>query len=131
MKKVHAAVIAALLFAGILSARLTGYSQPAASACSTQREMRNVGGLKFEIRRVDCDTLAKDASVSVLVVADGKEKTEIFKYEPDERNPLPVISMTPGHHILISVPSVASIYTKADNWQGTTIEYNIGAIYYK
>jgi hypothetical protein len=131
MKKVGAAVIAALFFAGILSARLTSHSQPAVSPCSTQSEMRNVGGLKFEIRRVDCDTFAKDASVSVLVVTAGKDRTEIFKYEPDERNPLPVISITPDRHILISVPSVASIYSKADNWHGTTIEYNIGAVYYR
>lgn len=131
MKKVGVAAITTLLFAGILSANLTGHSQPAASACSTQSETRNVSGLKFEIRRVDCDTFAKDASVSVLVVTDGKEKTEIFKYEPDERNPLPVISMTPDHHILISVPSVASIYSKAANWRGTAIEYSIGAVYYR
>ena len=59
------------------------------------------------------------------------EKTEIFKYEPDERNPLPVISMTPDHRIVISVASVASIYFKVEDWRGTPVEYNIGVVYYK
>lgn len=131
MKNLGAVAMTALLVVGMLTVGLACYSQPAAAACSIQSEMRNVSGFKFEIRRADCDNIAKDASVSVFVVTSSNEKTEIFKYEPDERNPLPVISMTAGHHILISIPSVASIYSKAEDWQGTTIDYVIGAVYYK
>src|SRR5437870_5556751 len=61
-------------------------------ACMTEvlNRISDLGGLDFEISETDCDTFAKDASISVLVSQSGRtKKSLLFKYDPSGVAPLP------------------------------------------
>src|SRR5215472_4432436 len=61
-------------------------------ACVTEtRSTISVAGLDFQIEETDCDTLAKDASISVYGFNEaGREKTLLFRYGPASYHlPLP------------------------------------------
>jgi hypothetical protein len=51
----------------------------------------------------------------------------IFKYDPNERSPILDLALV-GNHLQIAIPSVASIYFKAQKWQGLIIDYDIGSV---
>jgi hypothetical protein len=106
---------------------------PAATAyCTVQNEadLPDISGLYFQLTRMTCDTLAKDISVSLVVSRNRTDTSDvIFKYWPNERSPIPTLALA-GNHLHIVAPSVASIYYKAQQWQGLTIDYDIGSVVY-
>ena len=98
---------------------------------TTEREIDSIPGLYFDVIRTSCDTLAKVESITVrLAKTKSSRKIAVFKYDPDERGPLPSIKQEPGQAIEISIPSVSSIYFRADSWEGTQIQYHIGSVRY-
>jgi hypothetical protein len=100
-------------------------------ACITEtRSTIAVGGLHFQIEETDCDTLAKDASISVYELShDRPQKTLPFKYGPAYYDlPVPVVEMQGPRTIRITVPIVSDIVFQRSEWVGYSIEYNIGHI---
>ncbi len=106
---------------------------PAATAFCTiqnERDLPDLSGLHFRLTRMSCDTLAKDTSVSLIVSRTRTDKGDvIFKYDPNERSPTPTVALADSH-LRIAVPSVSSIYFKALQWEGLTIDYDIGSVLY-
>jgi hypothetical protein len=101
--------------------------------CNTEiyRELYDMSGFDFEISETDCDTLAKDASVSVLVSRHGETtKTLLFKYDPIYYLPLPSITLPDQRTIKISVPKVSSLFFERSSWNGLAITYDIDVNYY-
>jgi hypothetical protein len=110
--------------------------------CMTEelKTIANLSGMKVEVIYTNCDTLAKEDSVSVYVskAHDGGEswfarwsnqRTLIFSYVPGRSN-TPSIKLSGDERILISIPDVSSIYFQGRKWRNMSIEYNIGRIYY-
>jgi hypothetical protein len=102
-------------------------------ACiSTQVSSISVAGLRFQVEDLNCDTIAKDESVSVYGFADrGRGRTLLFKYDPGSY-PLPptTIQVPDPQTIVIAVPSVSSVFFQLDSWNNHSIRYNIGHVYY-
>jgi hypothetical protein len=53
----------------------------------------------------------------------------IFKYDPNDRSPIPTLALA-GNHLHIAVPSVSGIYFEAQRWQELSIDYDIGSVLY-
>jgi hypothetical protein len=106
---------------------------PAATVfCMVQKEadLPDISGLHFQLTRTSCDTFGNDASVSLVVSGNPADKGDvIFKYDPNERSPVPTLALA-GNHLQIAVPSVSSIYFKAQKWRGLSIDYEIGSVLY-
>ncbi len=103
------------------------------NACiSTTRSRLSVAGLEFKVEETDCDTLAKDASISVYGLDDpGRGRTLLFKYGPESYDlPLPSIEVRDQQTIVIAVPRVSDVDFQLDTWNNHSIRYDIGHIYY-
>ena len=95
----------------------------------SEAEIPEVAGLHFQLLRTSCDTLAKDISISLLVSSNGTDKGDvIFKYWPYSVNSVPEIVALPGNRILITITYVESIYYQAFQWDGISIDYDIGTV---
>jgi hypothetical protein len=110
--------------------------------CMTEKlkTIPDLSDMNFEIIYTNCDTLAKEDSVSICVSrALGKEasfferwfnkKTLIFKYVPG-RSDTPSIKVSDNGRILISIPNISSIYVQSREWRHVSIEYAIGHVEY-
>jgi hypothetical protein len=106
---------------------------PAATAfCMVQKEadLPDISGLHFQLTRMSCDTFGNDVSVSLVVSKNPRDMRDvIFTYDPNARSPIPTVALT-GNHMQIAVPSVASIYFKAQKWRGLSIDYDIRSVLY-
>jgi hypothetical protein len=103
-------------------------------ACITESKQKisDLSGLDFEISETDCDTLAKDASMSVVVAKHGdREKTLLFKFMPVYGVPLPNIAVDAQRStILISVPEIEDIFSRQKRWRDLAIKDDIGTVHY-
>jgi len=93
-------------------------------------KMLNISGHNFEISETNCDFIAKEDHINVLASKPGQTKqTPIFVYSPG-RDPMPVIRSTGPHSIRISIADISSEILRMNNWEGLSIEYDIGEITY-
>jgi hypothetical protein len=129
---IAAALGCLILLCGYVFLAVVGIA-PTPSTCLNRREADFLTdtGIHIRVTRRSCDTLAKEDLISVLIFRNERDdKDVIFKYDPDERNPLPTVSSGADQTILISVPSVSTIYTQSSRWHGMTIKYEIGSVVY-
>jgi hypothetical protein len=98
-------------------------------ACVTETRSRiSIAGLDFQVEETDCDTLAKDASVSVYGLSSERpRKTLLFKYGPG-LDVLPSVNVLDGSRLQISAPSVVDVTFQAHMWMNHSIEYQIGQV---
>ena len=88
-------------------------------------------GFYFVISETGCDSLAKDAAVTVFASRTGRKgRTPLFKYDPAELDSSPEITAIDQNTILISIPRVSSIFFRKYDWNGVSIRYDIGAVDY-
>ena len=109
---------------------------PRPDTCSTQTKerIRNLFGFDFEIEETRCDTLVKDAAVSVFITKFGENKNAlIFKYDPiPEYNGLNYSAILPSVRfsetgvILISISKVNTVLFTRESWEGLVINYSVG-----
>lgn len=87
----------------------------------------NLSGLDFDITAIECDTLAKTASINIFVAHGGtNDQTLIFKFDPvdDSRYVLPTITVS-NKDIVISIERIGSIYSPQEKWHDYQIKYMI------
>jgi len=97
---------------------------------TTLARANNLSGIDFEVRGVDCDTIAKDYLIWVLASEAGhRRKTVLFTYEPLRDDDVPTIEIV-GRRILISIAAVDDVGVQLRSWHDMQIEYRIGAITY-
>jgi hypothetical protein len=97
----------------------------------THKKVSGLSGFDFEISETDCSTLGEDASISVFAVKSGEtKKVLLFKYGPAGGDPMPVIIPVDQHTIQISVSRISDLIFRRDNWEGLSINYNIGIVDY-
>jgi hypothetical protein len=105
-------------------------------ACITSEPEKvfGVSGYDFDISETDCDTLAKDAAISVFAAKSGHaKKTLVFKYDPGDSSQdgtWPVIASVDGRTVRISVDRVSSLFLRREELDGLAIDYRIGKIEY-
>jgi hypothetical protein len=103
--------------------------RPGDCLTETLGKISDRSGLDFEISETDCDTLAKDASVSVFASKHGRTREVLlFKYDPGNAEPMPVIASVGQYTIEISVPNISSVFFRRNHWDGLSVHYNIGSI---
>jgi hypothetical protein len=81
-------------------------------SCTTEVRARVAGisGFDFEINETDCDTLAKDASISVFASRTGRaKKTLLLKYGPAGVEELPVIRSIGSHEVQVFIPKISDL----------------------
>lgn len=114
-------------------------ADPNTWACSSETRMTlpDISGGEFEVIYTNCDTVAKDESISVYVSARSwvakllAKKTLLFRYDPAISNsPLPSIKPSGQNRILISIPRVSSISFQSRKWGAIEVDYEIGKIDY-
>jgi hypothetical protein len=106
---------------------------PTPHTCITEIHKRffDVSGFDFEISETDCSTLGEDASISVFASKSGQtKKTLLLKYGPAGVDPLPVITSVDQHTVQISVSRISDLLFHLDNWEGLSVNYNIGVVDY-
>jgi hypothetical protein len=104
---------------------------PGSDYCLTETlgKISDRSGVDFEISETDCDTLAKDASVSVFASKHGRTREVLlFKYDPGGVEPIPVITSVGQHAVEISVRSISSVFFRRNYWDGLSVHYDIGSI---
>ena len=104
-----------------------------AHICITEHIGRipNRSGFDFEISETDCDTLAKDAAISIFASKVGQtRRTLLFKYDPAGVNPYPAITSIDRHSIQVTVPRVSEVIFQRNDLEGLSVTYDIGAIDY-
>ncbi len=116
----------------------------ASTACTSEAEtvIPDLDGVGVEVTYTNCDTLAKDESISVYLSRSANKKDSwfarwrnhralVFRYDPGRYdNPLPSITRPSLSTILISVPEVSSIMYQSRKWQDVSVGYQIGKVYY-
>lgn len=113
------------------------------NACTEEvLKVTEVPGIRFVIERSNCDLLAKDETVSVYatktpespfskMVNRVRKPVPLFRYDPgSEDNPLPSVTMFGPDQILIKIASVSSVAIQDRTWQGKSVSYEIGKVYY-
>jgi hypothetical protein len=106
----------------------------------TESELKDLSGMDFQIQYTNCDTLAKDESMSVYVSDSGtnsslfhwpSKKYLLFRYDPwNSEEHLPGISISPQKEIMISIPRVSSVMVENRQWKDRNVRYEIGYIQY-
>jgi hypothetical protein len=132
-KKYSWASLIILSFAALVCGLLLLRRSAINANCIVQNEaeLPDVAEFHFQLIRTSCDSFGNSISISVLIEEKGVDKKGvIFKYWPDQRNPIPTITGLPGNRLQISIPSVASIYFQSYKWKETAIEYDIGSVLY-
>jgi hypothetical protein len=113
------------------------------SACAEEvLKITETHGIRFVIERSSCDIVAKDESISVYatktpesqfgrMVKRLRKPAPLFRYDPGaEDTPLPSITMSGPDQIRIKIASVSSIASQDRAWEGKSVYYDIGKIYY-
>ena len=113
-------------------------------SASCQEETIYVASLAHEDVRVvytNCDTLAKDESISVYLLAHGATRlpslvqwfstNTLVKYDPAVQDRGPTIKDTADGALSITVPRVSSVILQESSWQKRPIQYSIGQIDYR
>ena len=103
-------VVCALLVMGLayLAFERRGYILGACED-AIDRRVTLAKGLRLKVVRTDCDTLAKQSVINVVVIDRPFDQgTTILSYDPDERMPDPIIILTDKGSIEIGVLSTAS-----------------------
>ena len=97
----------------------------------THKKISDLSGFDFEVSETDCSTLGEDASISVFASKPGQtKKMLLFKYGPASAEPMPVITSVGQHAVEISVSRISDLIFRRDDWEGLTVNYNIGIIDY-
>lgn len=97
----------------------------------TRKQISGVSGFDFEISETNCDTLAKDASISVFASISGQTKRVLlFKYGPAYIDLMPVITPVDKHTVQISIPEISDLIFRRDKLKDLTIRYKIDIIDY-
>jgi hypothetical protein len=103
-----------------------------AGACLTTPLQRfsNVAGFTFDVSYKNCDLIAKEEWIAVLV-SRGRftHKTLLLEYVPS-RHELPVIAAVGANSVRISVARISSLSFRRDQWQQLSIKYDFGVIDY-
>ena len=106
----------------------------AETACITETRKRisDLTGFDFEVSETDCDTLAKDAAISVFVSKAGhRRKALLIKYVPSSYlSALPSIRQTGGETFDITIEKVADIFCYTRTWKNLHFNYAINVIEY-
>lgn len=101
---------------------------PFTCTAEARERFANVSGFDFEVSETDCDTVAKDASISVQ---DGPhEQNSALKYGPTGVNALPVITSVGPHEVQISIPRISDLIFRRDKLADLSVTYRIGVIEY-
>ena len=128
------------LAATYISLRPFGDSNACISEAKTN--IPDLGGVGVDVFYTNCDTLAKDESISVYFSRSAVKKDSwfarwrnqralVFRYDPGRYDdPLPSITRPSLSTILISVPEVSSILYQSQKWQDVSVGYQIGKVYY-
>jgi hypothetical protein len=106
---------------------------PTANFCITEVRGRisGVSGFDFEIIETNCDTLAKDVSISVFASRPGRpKKVLLFEFDPAYDDLMPVITLVDQHTVRISIPRISSLILRREKLKGLTVIYQIGVIDY-
>ncbi|MEZ5785258.1 MAG: hypothetical protein R3D62_01940 [Xanthobacteraceae bacterium] len=117
---------------GVCAALLAScYGYMRAITCHTEsdRTIRDLSGLDFDIATTYCSTLVKTEHTKVYVSEKGRRDPKlIFEYDPIYWQRLPSISVPTTDRILITVPAVSSVVSRRHRWRGMWIDYDIGKI---
>jgi hypothetical protein len=104
---------------------------PFTSTTEVRESVTGISGFDFDIGETDCDTLAKDASISVFASrTGGAKKTLVFKCGPEGVADLPVITSVRQHEVQISVARISDLMFRLDHFPGVAIAYKIDVIEY-
>jgi hypothetical protein len=142
MKRSGIYFVAALLF--IAAAFLTIRFAVPRFTCQAEERLRidDPAGFRLEVEYKNCDTLAKEESISVYATKVASEssglfsrwrdqRTLLFRYDPGRwDSPLPSITRPSQSEILISVPEVSSIGYQNREWEKMSVNYAIGRVDY-
>jgi hypothetical protein len=131
----------AVLSVGYVFLRLVGVSEPNACLSEQRITIPDLSGTKVKVEVVytNCDTLAKDESISVYLRAKRESwvakwwnhRALVFRYDSGRSdNPLPSITRPSDSTILISIPEVSSVTHQSRNWENISIAYNLGRVDY-
>lgn len=113
------------------------------NACTNEvLRTAEISGVRFDIERSYCDLFAKDESVSVYATTVRESTLRkalgwfrhgelLFRYDPgNDNNPLPTVTSPTQADIRIAVPLVSSVIVQRRKWDGKSVSYDIGKIYY-
>jgi len=93
--------------------------------------VKNLHRIDFEITETNCDLLAKDDMMRVLVSRAGDQhKISILEFDPLNWAPLPDFSVSDNGEITVRVEFVGEIVHQESEWNGRPIHYQIGRIEY-
>jgi|SRR5580704_2625742 hypothetical protein len=134
------ACVAAVLGGGYVVLRLVGVVEPNACISEQRMSIPDLSGTKVEVVYTNCDTLAKDESISIYLSRAKREswfakwwdhRVLVFRYDPGRSDsPLPSITRASDSSILISIPEVSSVAHQSRNWENISIAYNLGKVDY-
>ena len=95
----------------------------------TRGRISGVSGFDFEISETDCDTLAKDAAISIFASRPGQaRKVLLFKFDPAYDDLMPVITSVDQHTVQISIPRISSLFLRREKLKDLFIIYKIDLI---
>lgn len=103
-------------------------------SCTTEVRGRaaSISGFDFEISETDCDTLAKDASISVFASRMGhSKKTLLLEYSPAGVDELPVITSVGLHEVQIFIPKISNLIFRRDRMRDLSVAYKIDVTEYQ
>ena len=112
--------------------------------CQAEERLKvdDLSGFRFEVEYKNCDTLAKEESISVYatkIASEGSgflskwrdQRTLLFRYDPGRwDNPLPAVTRPSRSEILISIPEVSSIGYQNHKWEKMSVNYAIDRVDY-
>jgi hypothetical protein len=142
MKRTGIYIVSTLLF--IAAAFLTIRFAVPHFTCQAEERLKidDPTGLRFVVEYKNCDTLAKEESISVYATKIASQSTGLFSRWRDQRtllfrydpgrwdNPLPSITRPSQSEILISIPEVSSIGYQSRGWEKMSVDYAIGHVDY-
>lgn len=109
------------------------YAYLRATTCFTEtnRRMRDLSGLDFEIVTTYCSGFEKSEHTKVYVSKKGSAtRSLLLEYDPIYWMSLPSISVPTAERIVIEVPAVFQVFSRRRQWRGMRIEHDIGQIDY-
>jgi hypothetical protein len=125
-------VPAVILFVlGYLCLAAVGLAWTPWTCIAEQRKVvTNLHGIDFEVTETNCDVLAKDDVMRVLVSkTGGRRKVSILEFDPVGWAPLPQFSVSDDGKITVAVEKMGAVLKQQDEWNGISIHYKIGHIY--
>jgi hypothetical protein len=130
--------VVALMGAGFVLQHIS--VEPDACISEGMKTIPDLSGIKVEVVYTNCDTLAKEESISIYLSRAKKEswfakwrnhRTLVFSYDPARSDsPLPSVTRPSDSTVLISVPEISSVIHQSRNWQNISIAYNLGKVDY-